>query len=216
MKRKRSTPRHNRNNPRSDLRSKATREKARPGGKLRIIGGEFRRRQLPVPNLPGLRPTPDRVRETLFNWLGQALYGKRVLDAFAGTGALGIEALSRGASRVDFIERDASAIAQLRDNLATLKADGGNVIREDVQTFLARPPDADKPFDLVLLDPPFHQGLVDACCDALENGDWLAPQALIYVEAESTLVPTVPDNWQLYRQTRAGETTARLYQRQDG
>lgn len=204
MKRKRS------------FRQNATRGQARSGGKLRIIGGEFRRRQLPVPDLPGLRPTPDRVRETLFNWLGQTLNGKRVLDAFAGTGALGIEALSRGAARVDFIERDAKAAAQLRDNLATLKADSGDVIREDVQAFLARPSGVDEPFDLVLLDPPFHQGLVDTCCDALETGGWLSPDALIYVEAESTLTPVVPGHWQLYRQTRAGETTARLYQRKDG
>lgn len=182
---------------------------------MRVIGGAFRRRQLPVLDLPGLRPTPDRVRETLFNWLGQTLYGKRVLDAFAGTGALGIEALSRGAARVDFIERDAKAAAQLRDNLATLKADSGAVVREDARALLGHNNTAE-PFDLVLLDPPFYQELVNACCEALETGGWLSPQALIYVEAESALTPTVPGHWQLYRQTQAGDTTARLYQRESG
>lgn len=211
MKRKRSF----RQNDRKNGRQNAGRPPARPGSKLRIIGGEFRRRQLPIPDLPGLRPTPDRVRETLFNWLGQTLDGKRVLDAFAGTGALGIEALSRGAAHVDFIERDAKAAAQLRDNLATLKADSSDVIRDDARALLGHKNTAE-PFDLVLLDPPFHQELVDACCEALEAGGWLSSGALIYLEAESALTPMAPDNWQLYRQTRAGDTTARLYQRESG
>lgn len=193
----------------------ATPRRSRQGGKLRVIGGEFRRRQLPVPERPGLRPTPDRVRETLFNWLGQTLDGKRVLDAFAGTGALGIEALSRGAARVEFIERDAKAAAQLRDNLATLKTDGGRVTCGEAGAFLAASPATDT-FDLVLLDPPFHQGLVASCCAGLEDGGWLSPRALIYVEAESSGLPAVPDSWELYRETRAGDTTARLYRRGDG
>ncbi|MDN6297585.1 MAG: 16S rRNA (guanine(966)-N(2))-methyltransferase RsmD [Halomonas sp.] len=202
MKRKRS------------LKQNATRGQTRSNGKLRIIGGDFRRRQLPVLDLPGLRPTPDRVRETLFNWLGQTLYGQRVLDAFAGTGALGIEALSRGAAHVDFVEQDAGAAAQLQQNLDTLQTDKGHVARQDVQAFLAQPPAMKEPFDLVLLDPPFHQGLIDTCCEALETGGRLAPEALIYLEAESSLMPAPPENWQLYRQTRAGETTARLYRRE--
>lgn len=216
MKRKRFSQQKDRKNGRPALRSKASRGQTRSGGKLRIIGGEFRRRQLPVPDLPGLRPTPDRVRETLFNWLGQTLDGARVLDAFAGTGALGIEALSRGAGHVVFVEQDAGAATQLRQNLDTLKASSGQVLSQDVQAFLACRSDDAAPFDLVLLDPPFHQGFVEACCEALETGGWLSPEALIYVEAESTLTPVVPANWQLYRQTRAGDTTARLYQRDDG
>lgn len=155
------------------------------------------------------------MRETLFNWLGQTLDGKRVLDAFAGTGALGIEALSRGAARVEFIERDAKAAAQLRDNLATLKTDGGRVTCGETGAFLAASPATDT-FDLVLLDPPFHQGLVVSCCAALEDGGWLSPRALIYVEAESSGLPAVPGSWELYRETRAGDTTARLYRRGGG
>lgn len=180
-----------------------------------MIGGEFRRRQLPVPDRPGLRPTPDRVRETLFNWLGQALHGERVLDAFAGTGALGIEALSRGATQVTFIEQDGRAATQLERNLATLQATGGRVQSVDAWAFLAAG-NAGEPFDLVLLDPPFHQGWVTPCCAALERGGWLAEGARIYLEAEATLAPAVPGSWLLHRQTGAGDTTARLYQRQPG
>ncbi|MDN6180858.1 MAG: 16S rRNA (guanine(966)-N(2))-methyltransferase RsmD [Halomonas subglaciescola] len=212
MKRKRSPTQ----NDRPDRHSKAARGQTRSGGKLRIIGGEFRRRQLPVPDLPGLRPTPERVRETLFNWLGQTLGATRVLDVFAGTGALGIEALSRGADRVVFVEQDARAAAQLGQNLDALKTRSGQVVRQDARAFLEHLPAGEEPFDLVLLDPPFHQGLIDACCEALETGGWLAPDALIYVEAESTLTPIVPAHWQPYRHTRAGDTTARLYQRDGG
>lgn len=195
----------------------ARRAASRQSGKLRVIGGEFRRRQLPVADRPGLRPTPDRVRETLFNWLGQTLDGKRVLDSFAGTGALGIEALSRGAAQVTFIEQDSLAADQLRRNLAALGASRAHVICQDARAFLSAPACVDQPsfgqppFDLVLLDPPFYQGLVDTCAEALEAGGWLAPDALIYVEAESTHTPTLPACWQPYRQTQAGDTTARLY-----
>ncbi|EHK61067.1 16S rRNA (guanine(966)-N(2))-methyltransferase RsmD [Halomonas sp. M1] len=180
-------------------------------GKLRIIGGDFRRRQLPVLDHPGLRPTPDRVRETLFNWLGQQLYGTQVLDLFAGTGALGIEALSRGASQVIFVERDAQVATLIRDNLASLGAPQGEVVTADALTFLGS---LGQPADVVFLDPPFHQGLAAPCCAALEAGGWLAQEATIYLETEQTLTPEVPANWQLHRETRAGESTARLYYRQ--
>ncbi|WP_404376680.1 16S rRNA (guanine(966)-N(2))-methyltransferase RsmD [Vreelandella aquamarina] len=203
MKRQRSS--------RSSVRTSAARRgPSKPPGKLRIIGGDFRRRQLPVLDHPGLRPTPDRVRETLFNWLGQALYGKQVLDLFAGTGALGIESLSRGASQVIFVERDTHVAALIRDNLATLGASQGQVETADAQAFLAR---QGQPVDLVFLDPPFHQGLAAPCCTALEAGGWLASDAMIYLETEQSLTPTVPANWQLYRETQAGESIARLYQR---
>ncbi len=183
----------------------------KPVGKLRIIGGEFRRRQLPVLDSPGLRPTPDRVRETLFNWLGQQLYGQRVLDLFAGTGALGIEAVSRGAAWVDFVERDPKVAAQLTTNLASLNITSSALHVNDVQAYLARPT---KPYTLVFLDPPFHQQLAAPCCSALESGGWLSEGAMIYLETETSLVPSVPTNWQLQRETQAGESSARLYQRQ--
>ncbi|SDN49867.1 16S rRNA m(2)G-966 methyltransferase [Vreelandella arcis] len=179
-------------------------------GKLRIIGGDFRRRQLPVLDSPGLRPTPDRVRETLFNWLGQQLYGKRVLDLFAGTGALGIEALSRGATQLTFVESDAQVARHITQNLETLGAHQGHVIVGDARTFLSQ---SAARYDIVFLDPPFHQGWVADCCSALETGGWLAEEAMIYVETERDLIPEVPTRWSLHRETQAGESTARLYQR---
>ena len=185
----------------------------RQGGKLRIIGGDYRRRQLPVLDKPGLRPTPDRVRETLFNWLGQSLFAKRGLDLFAGTGALGIEALSRGASELVFVEQDRSVANQISANLATLGTENGQVLTADASTFLAQPGSA---FDLVFLDPPFHQGLATTCCERLETQGWLSAKAMIYLECETSLTPETPSTWSLYRETRAGDTTARLYQRGSG
>lgn len=203
MKRQRSS----RSTPRGASASRGT---TRPPGKLRIIGGDYRRRLLPVLDQPGLRPTPDRVRETLFNWLGQALYGQRVLDLFAGTGALGIEALSRGAAAVTFVERTPAVASLIGNNLATLGTLKGHVVTQEAQAFLAQPGD---PMALVFLDPPFHQGLAAPCCAQLEAGGWLADDAMIYLETEHTLTPEVPANWQLHRETRAGESVARLYRR---
>ncbi|CAM3383166.1 16S rRNA (guanine(966)-N(2))-methyltransferase RsmD [Halomonas lysinitropha] len=183
----------------------------RGSGRLRLIGGEYRRRQLPVLDRPGLRPTPDRVRETLFNWLAAATPGARVLDLFAGTGALGLEALSRGARQAVFVERDPRVARQLADNLATLgAAERATLVTADAQTFLAGTP---TPFALAFLDPPFRQGLAGACCNALEAG-WLDENALVYVETESALAPEVPASWQLHREVFAGDSTGRLYRRQ--
>ena len=184
------------------------------GGRLRLIGGEFRRRLLPVLDSPGLRPTPDRVRETLFNWLVTATPGARALDLFAGTGALGLEALSRGAREALFVERDVRIAQALHANLETLSAtQRGRVVTADALTFLATPPaDAIPPFTLVFLDPPFRQQLALPCCEWLERG-WLAEEAYIYLETESELVPQVPGCWQLHREVRAGDSTGRLYRR---
>ncbi|WP_251976990.1 16S rRNA (guanine(966)-N(2))-methyltransferase RsmD [Salinicola avicenniae] len=178
-------------------------------GQLRLIGGRFRRRQLPIPDSPGLRPTPDRVRETLFNWLAFELPGRRVLDLFAGTGALGLEALSRGAGQVTFVESMPAVAEALATNLKTLDAEG------EIQTatsadFLARPP---SPFDIVFLDPPFRQGLAEATCECLEQRGWLAPDAMIYVETEHTLDWQPPAGWHLHREVRAGDSHGRLFRR---
>ncbi|WP_299311383.1 16S rRNA (guanine(966)-N(2))-methyltransferase RsmD [uncultured Halomonas sp.] len=186
----------------------------RPGnkstGRLRIIGGDYRRRLLPVLDSPGLRPTPDRVRETLFNWLAAALPGARVLDLFAGTGALGLEALSRGAREAVFVERDARVSAQLRENLATLGAETrARVVGADAASFLAGPA---SPCSLVFLDPPFRMGLAAPCCATLEAG-WLEENAWVYLETEAELTPEVPANWQLHREVRAGDSHGRLYRR---
>ncbi|RDB44867.1 16S rRNA (guanine(966)-N(2))-methyltransferase RsmD [Halomonas sp. DQ26W] len=184
------------------------------GGRLRLIGGEFRRRLLPVLDSPGLRPTPDRVRETLFNWLVMTTPGARVLDLFAGTGALGLEALSRGARETLFVERDVRVAQALRTNVVTLGAEQrGRVVTDDALAFLDTPPaDASTPFTLVFLDPPFRQQLAQPCCERLERG-WLAEAAYIYLETESELDPQVPDSWQLHREVRAGDSTGRLYRR---
>ncbi|MBK8752521.1 MAG: 16S rRNA (guanine(966)-N(2))-methyltransferase RsmD [Candidatus Competibacteraceae bacterium] len=179
---------------------------------LRIIGGQWRSRRLAFPDLLELRPTPDRVRETLFNWLAPRLPGARCLDLFAGSGALGIEALSRGAAEVVFIERHPLAIRALRENLARLKAEGARVEPGEALTWLRQP---GTPFDIVLLDPPFGQGLLEPVCAALEAGDWLAETAWIYLEAEAELPPlSLPAPWRIYREKIAGAVAYRLARRE--
>ncbi|MHB0776849.1 16S rRNA (guanine(966)-N(2))-methyltransferase RsmD [Halomonas sp. WWR20] len=196
----------------STSRTRHAQRSAPPGqgkgpGKLRIIGGQYRRRLLPVLDSPGLRPTPDRVRETLFNWLSAVTAGCRALDLYAGTGALGIEALSRGAHEVVFVER-ASRVAQaLQANLDTLAAPG-RVVTQDAEHFLAGPA---TPFGLVFLDPPFRQGLAQAACTRLDQAGWLEADAFVYVETESELDFSAPSAWLLHREIRAGDSIGRLY-----
>ena len=179
-------------------------------GRIRIIGGSLRNSRLEVAELPGLRPTPERVRETLFNWLAPVLQGARALDLCAGTGALGIEALSRGAAAACFVEPEARAARALRDNLARLKATAGEVVATDAQGFLRG---AARPFDLVFLDPPFAADLWSALAQGLERGGWLAERAWIYVESPRGAVPAVPADWALHREGRAGEVRFALYRR---
>jgi 16S rRNA (guanine966-N2)-methyltransferase len=179
-------------------------------GRIRIIGGHLRNSRLNVPDLPGLRPTPERVRETLFNWLTPTMAGVRALDLCAGTGALGIEALSRGAQAVQFVEPDASAAGALRGNLSRLKAHGGEVAGVDAVRFLQRAP---QPFGLVFLDPPFALQLWAPLAQTLEKGGWLAASAQIYVESPRGQVPALPTNWMLHREGQAGEVRYALYRR---
>ncbi|EIM01804.1 MULTISPECIES: 16S rRNA (guanine(966)-N(2))-methyltransferase RsmD [Rhodanobacter] len=179
-------------------------------GRIRIIGGSLRNSRLEVPNLPGLRPTAERVRETLFNWLAPVIDGARCLDLCAGTGALGIEALSRGAAAVQFVERDARAAQALRANLARLKADGGQVAALEAEAFLRG---TAQPCDLVFLDPPFALELWPALARQLEQGGWLAARAWIYVESPRGPAPALPPNWQLHREGQAGEVRFALYRR---
>ncbi|PWK83115.1 16S rRNA (guanine(966)-N(2))-methyltransferase RsmD [Fulvimonas soli] len=181
-------------------------------GRIRIIGGTLRNSRLDVPDLPGLRPTPERVRETLFNWLAPTLAGSRALDLCAGTGALGIEALSRGAAEVQFVEPDALAAQALRANLARLKVPA-QVAGMDAGRFLDGAP---RPFGLVFLDPPFALELWEPLAARLERGGWLAPQARIYVESPRERVPALPANWLLHREGRAGEVRYALYRRSPG
>ncbi|MBD8873394.1 16S rRNA (guanine(966)-N(2))-methyltransferase RsmD [Rhodanobacter sp. DHB23] len=179
-------------------------------GRIRIIGGSLRNSRLDVPGLPGLRPTPERVRETLFNWLAPMIEGARVLDLCAGTGALGIEALSRGAAGACFVEPEAQAARALRDNLARLKAAGGEVAAIDARGFLHG---AARPFDLVFLDPPFALDLWGALAQGLEQGGWLAEHAWVYLESPRDVAPAVPAVWSLHREGRAGEVRFALYRR---
>ncbi|HEY8681960.1 MAG TPA: 16S rRNA (guanine(966)-N(2))-methyltransferase RsmD [Rhodanobacter sp.] len=184
--------------------------RAAAAGRIRIIGGSLRNSRLEVPDLPGLRPTTERVRETLFNWLAPMIDGARCLDLFAGTGALGIEALSRGAASVQFVERDARAAHALRDNLARLKATACPVAIADAQSFLQG---AAQPQELVFLDPPFALELWAALAQQLESSGWLAAQAWIYVESPRTSLPLLPSSWRLHREGQAGEVRFALYRR---
>jgi 16S rRNA (guanine966-N2)-methyltransferase len=176
---------------------------------LRIIGGSWRGRKLRVAALPALRPTPDRVRETLFNWLRERTHGARCLDLFAGTGALGLEALSRGASQVTFIEEQQGAVRELKSRLAEWQAQGATVERMDALDFLTG---SARPFDIVFVDPPFASGLTARSCELLEERGWLAPQALIYVEGPARgEAPVVPHAWQALKAKRAGEVGYYLF-----
>jgi len=179
-------------------------------GRIRIIGGHLRNSRLDVPDLPGLRPTPERVRETLFNWLAPVISGVRCLDLCAGTGALGIEALSRGAAGVQFVERDAKVAQALRGNLARLRATDGQVATQDAQLYLQG---AVQPFGLVFLDPPFGLDLWAPLAQRLEEGGWLTPAAWVYVESPRQAAPALPANWTLHREGTAGDVRYALYRR---
>jgi 16S rRNA (guanine966-N2)-methyltransferase len=182
--------------------------------KLRIIGGEWRSRQLPFPDAPGLRPTPDRVRETLFNWLQCDIAGSRCLDLFAGSGALGLEAASRGAQTVVQVESNAAAARQLREHYRTLNARQLQVMEQDALTFLQGEPQA---FDIVFMDPPFGQNLIVPACSLLEQNGWLTRTAKIYIEAEAAWTPAdLPEHWRLLKAKTAGEVGYRLFQREGG
>ncbi|MBV8741933.1 MAG: 16S rRNA (guanine(966)-N(2))-methyltransferase RsmD [Sinobacteraceae bacterium] len=169
---------------------------------LRIIGGRWRGRRLRFPALADIRPTPDRVRETLFNWLGQRVQGARCLDLFAGSGALGLEALSRGAEQVTFIERESRAAQQLRAHLSAWQASGAEVITLDAVHYLSG---AARSFDIVFLDPPFASSLIASTAELLEARDWLSPDALIYVETDARAeLPQLPVTWQVRKAKQAG------------
>ncbi|CAM3789489.1 16S rRNA (guanine(966)-N(2))-methyltransferase [Xenorhabdus thuongxuanensis] len=178
-------------------------------GQIRIIGGKWRGRKLPVPDSDGLRPTTDRVRETLFNWLMPRIQGARCLDCFSGSGALGLEALSRYASHATLIEYDRNVAKQLSANLALLKAENANVVQSNALQYLNG---TGTPFDVVFLDPPFRKGMLTETINLLESNGWLAKESWIYVEAETESAATeVPPNWQLHREKTAGQVAYRLY-----
>ncbi len=189
------------------------RAKGRGGpGEVRIVGGIWKRSKLPVPFSDGLRPTPDRVRETVFNWLGQDLSGWRVLDAFAGSGALGFEAASRGAARVVLLERDGKLAAALRANQKRLDKDGAvpmTIESADALAWMRRAPPGS--FDLVFLDPPFAQDLfVDALTAA---APLLAEHGLIYLESPEPVAAPEALGLSVWKEGRAGAVHYRLLRR---
>ncbi|MFP1733962.1 16S rRNA (guanine(966)-N(2))-methyltransferase [Lonsdalea quercina] len=180
-------------------------------GQIRIIGGQWRGRKLPVPHSPGLRPTTDRVRETLFNWLAPVIQQARCLDCFAGSGALALEALSRYAAHATMLEAERGIARQLSQNLSLLRAENASVLHTDALQWLAQPGEA---FDVVFLDPPFRQGLLDNTVNLLETQGWLADDAWIYIETEAeNRTLNLPANWQLHREKVAGQVAYRLYAR---
>ncbi|GAA3910574.1 16S rRNA (guanine(966)-N(2))-methyltransferase [Gibbsiella dentisursi] len=189
-------------------RSAARKPQPAAAGQIRIIGGQWRGRKLPVPNSPGLRPTTDRVRETLFNWLAPVIQGARCLDCFAGSGALGLEALSRYAGSATLLEFERPVAQQLEKNLALLQGHG-QVVNTNTLNWLAGD---GEPFDVVFLDPPFRKGLLADTVQLLEQQGWLADEAWVYVEAEAeSAAADVPANWALHREKVAGQVAYRLY-----
>lgn len=186
-----------------------------PNNTLRIIGGSWRSRKIQFPSEAGLRPTSDRVRETVFNWLAPHISQARCLDLFAGSGALGLEALSRGAARVIFADHSHKVLQQLRANLNLLQAGAEQAI-----TVLTRLPKdlaliaPYAPFDIVFLDPPFRQSLLPNCCLLIEQQQLLSPEAYIYLEAEAELKTLeLPANWRLLKQKKSGQVAYYLAQR---
>ena len=180
---------------------------------LRIIGGEWRSRRFGFTEQPGLRPTPDRVRETLFNWLSGELEGARCLDPFAGSGALTLEALSRGAAYALACDTSREVVHTLRGHLAMLGCERAEIQQQDALGLLAGSPS--QPFDVVFLDPPFRLGLLEPSCAALEGHGWLTRHAWIYTESEAAPASLAhPSTWQLHREKRAGQVWYSLWRRQ--
>ena len=181
-------------------------------GQVRIIGGQWRSRKLPVNDVEGLRPTTDRVKETVFNWLAPYVTDANCLDLFAGSGGLSFEALSRYASSALLLEKDRGAANQLTKNLTTLKCENGEVKNIDSLKFLGKP--ASQKFDLVFIDPPFRKNLLQQSCQLLEENQWLSDDAVIYIEMESELSNVkFPNNWHCLKEKNAGQVTFSLWQR---
>ncbi|MDX1490962.1 MAG: 16S rRNA (guanine(966)-N(2))-methyltransferase RsmD [Pseudohongiellaceae bacterium] len=181
---------------------------------LRIIGGQWRSRKLSFPNVDGLRPTSDRVRETLFNWLQDDIVREDCLDLFAGSGACGLEALSRGARHVSFVDSSRKAVDSLRGNLQLLNAEGFQVFNQDAISWLEqcrdRPPSTQ--YGVVFLDPPFATNLLEKTVHLLEKSGILRENAYIYLESSKPITPAVlPLNWQMLKTKRAGQVHFALY-----
>lgn len=180
-------------------------------GRLRIVAGKWRHRLLPIADVQGLRPTAERIRETLFNWLAPTIHGSRCLDLFAGTGAMGFEALSRGAASATLVETAGPAVAALRDSVAALQAEDASVVAADAFEYLRGDPG--QRFDIVFLDPPFGDQRLGELCRLLHDGQWLADGASVYVEqGREHALPDLPDGWKVSREKTAGNVRYALLQ----
>lgn len=179
-------------------------------GRVRIIAGKWRSRKLDVIDSPGLRPTPDRVRETLFNWIQNEIVGARCLDLFAGTGALGFEALSRDAAEVVMVESDAKIVESLKQHAQTLKSENHSIQLADGLSYLKQ---GIKSFDIIFLDPPFQQGYIEKCCNLIIEESLLNTNGLVYIESEKNL--ELPDGWQIKKQKKAGQVQSMLVEQKE-
>lgn len=179
-----------------------------PPGRLRIVAGIWRSRVLDIVDAPGLRPTPERVRETLFNWLAPRISGARCLDLFAGSGALGFEALSRGARSVVFIDENLDVVRALRRNAGRLGADGAVIHRADARDFLQ---DNEAAYDVIFLDPPFADDDLNELCRLIAERGLVAPGGKVYLEQDRGRgLPGLPDGWQVLKEKQAGNVSYAL------
>lgn len=183
--------------------------------KFRIIGGQWRGRKLFFPDESGLRPTPDRVRETLFNWLQPFIIGSHCLDLFAGSGALALEALSRNASNVTMLDVNHNVIAALKENIRLLNIENVSLLQADATKLLASKNTQGQTFDIVFLDAPYNKGLILPCCEGLEKNNYLAAVSYIYIEAEYSIsAEMLPDSFIIIRNKKAGNVNYHLIKRE--
>ena len=184
-------------------------------GSIRIIGGKWRGRKLSVLDKQGLRPTTDRVKETLYNWLMPIIQNSNCLDCFSGSGSLGFEAASRGAQSVTLLEKDKQVANQLKKNKQLIVSNKIDIYATDTFQWLDKP--AQKQFDVVFIDPPFHQSLIEKTVQLLENNHWLTSSAYIYIESETNhdLTSYIPSNWYLHREKTAGQVHSYLFIREE-
>ena len=186
-------------------------------GSCRIIGGRWRGRKINFDDAQGLRPTTDRIRETVFNWLQSYIHQSRCLDVFAGSGALGFEALSRGAQQVTFIEQNVKTARRIEENITKLGARGATVISQDALRWLAsiaQKKQKEQLYDLVFLDPPFHTGQLAQSCALLTSARCLSEDAVIYVEYAADENPELPEGWRCIKEKRSGQVIYKLFEYQ--
>jgi len=177
---------------------------------LRIIGGKWRGRKLKFPEVEGLRPTPDRIRETLFNWLAPIIHGSICLDLFAGSGALGFEALSRGAAQVFLVDQSQKVASQLKANQALLNCDNSQLIKNNAFDFIKT---CAKTFDIIFLDPPFHKHLIPDICQHIAQYNLIKPEGYVYIEREAELKNiALPSHFEIIKERKAGQITYALIQ----